>query len=434
LRNASSYALGNLTNDTNHTYTYDAENNIVKVDSGSTATYTYNALNQRVRSVVGSATTEFVFNSSGQRVFIWDAVHSVQLQGQYYWSGKPVAYYKGGALHFQHQDWEGTERLRTTYTGTVEGSFQSLPFGDGQTTVGTDGDAYHYGMLDHDSESDTDHAQFRQYSNEEGRWHSPDPYAGSYDLSNPQSLNRYAYALNNPLADVDRLGLDQCDDDDSDSGIIDSGCAGQTGGDDGCDSDSSCFAPGGGAPTFTIWGAAFEGITIPCTPAFQCQVLLQTPQIQVSGPSTGFGGGGGASNDGIEQCGGSARVLQGNAATIGSPGGFSGSSVGNFPVTANGAAIIPSQWGMGKAALRPFINQISGVFPNVNASFQGLVDIVGGTPPPGFTIVQTGLMTLNPGKLIVELPGASQDYGVTAVTLTVPSGVGCPAGTVQVPQ
>ena len=140
-----------------------------------------------------------------------------------------------------------------------------------------------------------------------------------------------------------------------------------------------------------------------------------------------------APNNGPQKCSGSARVLQGNAATIGKPGGFSGSSVGNFPVTANGAAIIPSQWGMGKSALRPFINQISGVFPNVNASFQGVVDIVGGTPPPGYTNVQTGLMALYPGNLIVELPGASQDYGVTAVTLTVPNGVGCPAGTVQVP-
>ena len=87
---------------------------------------------------------------------------------------------------------------------------------------------------------------------------------------------------------------------------------------------------------------------------------------------------------------------------------------------------------MSKSALRPFINQISGVFPNLNASFQGVAEIVGGTPPRGYTNVQTGLMALYPGNLIVELPGASQDYGVTPVTLTVPNGVGCPAGTVQV--
>jgi RHS repeat-associated protein len=117
-----------------------------------------------------------------------------------------VAYYSGGNAHFEHQDWLGTERVRTTYNGSVEGSFISLPFGDGQSTSGTDGDAIHYAEVDHDNESDSDHAQFRQYSNEQGRWHSPDPYSGSYDFSNPQSINRYTYVANNPLSMLDPQG------------------------------------------------------------------------------------------------------------------------------------------------------------------------------------------------------------------------------------
>ncbi len=40
---------------------------------------------------------------------------------------------------------------------------------------------------------------------ESGRWLSPDPLGG--DVTNPQSLNRYAYALNNPTTFVDPLGL-----------------------------------------------------------------------------------------------------------------------------------------------------------------------------------------------------------------------------------
>jgi hypothetical protein len=143
-----------------------------------------------------------------------------------------------------------------------------------------------------------------------------------------------------------------------------------------------------------------------------------------------------APNNGTVKCSGSARVLQGNSATIGHPGGFSGSSVGNFPVTANGAAVIPSQWGPSKAFLQPYLNQISGVFPSVNYSFTGIVDVMGGAPPTGFPAnsnVQTDLMELNPGKLILELPGAPRDFGTTAVTITAPSAVGCPAGTVQVP-
>jgi RHS repeat-associated protein len=200
-------AAGNMTNDTFHTYTYDAEGNITAVDSGSTASYVYNAINQRVQATVGSSTTAFVFNVAGQRVSEWNGSLSAQIQGKYYLGGIPVAYYSGGNAHFEHQDWLGAERMRTTYNGSVEGSFISLPFGDGQSTSGTDGDANHFAQLDHDNESDTDHAQFRQYSNEQGRWHSPDPYSGSYDFSNPQSMNRYTYAGNDPLSSVDPLGL-----------------------------------------------------------------------------------------------------------------------------------------------------------------------------------------------------------------------------------
>lgn len=43
-----------------------------------------------------------------------------------------------------------------------------------------------------------------------GRWFSPDPYSGSYDPLNPQTMNRYAYVLNNPLMFTDALGLVTC--------------------------------------------------------------------------------------------------------------------------------------------------------------------------------------------------------------------------------
>jgi hypothetical protein len=43
----------------------------------------------------------------------------------------------------------------------------------------------------------------------EGRWLTPDPMGG--DLTNPQSLNRYAYALNNPETLTDPLGTNPSD-------------------------------------------------------------------------------------------------------------------------------------------------------------------------------------------------------------------------------
>ena len=48
-------------------------------------------------------------------------------------------------------------------------------------------------------------ASFREYDPGLGRWMSPDRLAGN--VMNPQSLDRYVYALNNPLANIDPLGL-----------------------------------------------------------------------------------------------------------------------------------------------------------------------------------------------------------------------------------
>jgi hypothetical protein len=132
---------------------------------------------------VGSNVTEFVFNAAGQRVSEWNASTEAQTRGQYYWGSIPVGFYNPGSnVHFQHQNWLGTERVQTGYSGAIEGQFGSLPFGDAQQTTGS-GDPELYATLDYDSETNTDHAQFRQYSLPQGHWMSPDPYSGSYDTS-----------------------------------------------------------------------------------------------------------------------------------------------------------------------------------------------------------------------------------------------------------
>jgi RHS repeat-associated protein len=68
---------------------------------------------------------------------------------------------------------------------------------------------------------------FREYSPSQGRWISPDPAGlSAVDPTNPQSWNRYAYVLNNPLIAIDPLGLDciYLNDDNSVSEVISGNC------------------------------------------------------------------------------------------------------------------------------------------------------------------------------------------------------------------
>lgn len=56
-----------MTNDTFHTYTYDAENRVISVDNGATAASVYDAYGRRVHETTsaGSVQTDDVFDLQG---------------------------------------------------------------------------------------------------------------------------------------------------------------------------------------------------------------------------------------------------------------------------------------------------------------------------------------------------------------------------------
>jgi RHS repeat-associated protein len=217
-------AAGNMLNDGVHSYQYDAEGNLVWVDGGSTAKYVYDVFNQRVHVQTSSATTEYIYDYAGRRVSGWLSPNNSGNQGRIYWDGQQLGFRSSDGTNFDHQDILGTERLRTTYSGAVGATYQSLPWGDGYTATvnnsGADQDNEHFAGLEHDAESDTEHAQFRNYASAQGRWLGPDSYLGSYGLASPQSMNRYAYALNNPTTFTDPSGLDPVCDTDPQTGLL----------------------------------------------------------------------------------------------------------------------------------------------------------------------------------------------------------------------
>jgi RHS repeat-associated protein len=183
-------AAGNLTSDGAHTYQYDGEGRITTVDNGSAASYFYDSANRRVKKVVGSTTT----------YYIWQGA---QVIAEY--SNAPAA--TGGTSYYL------ADRLSTRMTTDTTGAFKAtqdhLPFGDDGGTTGTS-EKHRFTSYERDGESNTDYAMNRQYGMNNGRFMQPDPIEGS--VANPQSLNRYSYAIGDPVNLTDRTGLDWFDD------------------------------------------------------------------------------------------------------------------------------------------------------------------------------------------------------------------------------
>jgi RHS repeat-associated protein len=65
-----------------------------------------------------------------------------------------------------------------------------------------------YAQLFRDGETGQDYAEARMYASRLGRLSAPDPVFSR--LHDPQRLNRYAYAMNNPHSFVDPTGLQDC--------------------------------------------------------------------------------------------------------------------------------------------------------------------------------------------------------------------------------
>lgn len=70
-----------------------------------------------------------------------------------------------------------------------------------------DASRYKFTGKERDSESGLDNFGARYDASSMGRFMTPDPLLSSGRLGNPQTWNRYAYALNNPLRIIDPTGL-----------------------------------------------------------------------------------------------------------------------------------------------------------------------------------------------------------------------------------
>ncbi|MGA8491425.1 MAG: RHS repeat-associated core domain-containing protein [Terriglobales bacterium] len=125
-----------------------------------------------------------------------------------------------GLIGYNHTDWHGNARLTSTQAQGLFAQNEYSPFGQMyDESLPACCDAVFDGAHMNDITNGYDMPN-RKLHSIQGRWIQPDPAGlAAVDPSNPQSWNRYAYVLNNPLSFVDPTGLDCAYLNDSGTGV-----------------------------------------------------------------------------------------------------------------------------------------------------------------------------------------------------------------------
>src|SRR5579859_90043 len=191
---------GNATNDCIHTYTWDAGGQPLTIDS---VNLTYDALGRMVEQNRSGAYTQFVYAPTGQKMQIMNGQASVKSIVPLPGGGQAV--FTASGQYYYHSDHLGSFRFASTSNRTMYFDQAYAPFGETYAASGATDPAFT--TQRQDTVAGLYDFPAREYSIQ-GRWPSPDPAGlAAVDPTNPQSWNRYAYVLNNPLNSIDPLGL-----------------------------------------------------------------------------------------------------------------------------------------------------------------------------------------------------------------------------------
>lgn len=207
---------GNLKSDLTHSYTWDGDGNMLSVDSS--VSMTYDAMDRMAEQTRGSSHTQIVYAPFGMKLALMNGqtlVNAfVKLPG-----GGTAVYNSTGLAYYRHSDHLGSSRLATTPSRTKYYDIAYAPYGEDYNGSGTQDLAYtdqNQDTVGGGWSSNLYDFLMREYRTAHGRWTSPDPAGGqAVNPASPQTWNRYAYAVNNPLSFIDPLGLRHCAPDDS---------------------------------------------------------------------------------------------------------------------------------------------------------------------------------------------------------------------------
>jgi RHS repeat-associated protein len=209
-RNGLTYdAAGNLINDGGQNFTYDATGQAATGSySGYLLQHFYDGTGLRVKKI-DNGTVSYYLRSSvlGGQVVVEINSGGTWQRGYVYLQGQLLAVQQASAVWWTHHDPFVKSQRVTDSAGNVVSTIEMDPWG-GNTNRDSNGafQPRKFTTYERDNNS-SDEAMFRRYNRWWSRFDQPDPFEGSYDLTNPQSFNRYAYTQNDPVNLVDPTGL-----------------------------------------------------------------------------------------------------------------------------------------------------------------------------------------------------------------------------------
>lgn len=200
---------------------YDAANRLVavKTDAGAVlASYAYADTNARMMAQEGETRTYYVYGDSGAiaeytEVDNTSSASSPQWSKSYVFMGERLLGTAapngsgGDYVEYHHPDRLGTRVV----TNNVDASYYeqlTLPFGVALNAESTGVTSRRFTSYDRSAATGLDYALNRHYDSMQGRFTQVDPLGlSAANLSDPQSLNMYAYCGNDPVNQTDANGL-----------------------------------------------------------------------------------------------------------------------------------------------------------------------------------------------------------------------------------
>jgi len=195
---------GNLINDGEHTYQYDARNRLTSVD-GITSNL-YNADNQRVKKTNIDTNETTLYAWTSERIFGEYDEQGNSIQEMVYLGNTPIGIIKQENLYHIYADQIDTPRAITDENNIIIWRWNSKPFGESLPNEDPDRDniIFNYNLRFpgqyYDAETKTHYNFNRDY----------DPKVGEYIQSDPVGLdgglNTYTYVSGNSLVYIDPRG------------------------------------------------------------------------------------------------------------------------------------------------------------------------------------------------------------------------------------